>query len=110
MFYAADGLVENLESGTWIGDVCRHDNVSHIKLKDLEGCDHSSNAANILFVQHVCSIKNSTNSKGMCSNALLPCMFCETYFSFSGVAQDILNLKQCLQIVHGWKSFYSEQW
>lgn len=70
-FYATDGLVKNLESGTWIGDVCKHENVSHIKLKDLEGCYHSSNTANLLFVQHVCSIKNSTNSEGTCRYALL---------------------------------------
>lgn len=71
LFYVTDGLIKNLERGTWIGDVCKHDNVSHIKLKDLEGCDHSSNTANLLFVQHVCSIKNSTNSEGMCRNAFL---------------------------------------
>lgn len=50
MFYVIDGLVENFESGIWIGDMCRYDNVFYIKLKDLEGCDYLLNVVNILFV------------------------------------------------------------
>ncbi|XP_052720868.1 uncharacterized protein LOC128192314 isoform X2 [Crassostrea angulata] len=98
--FSIDGLVENLESGTWIGDVCRHDNVSHIKLKDLEGCDHSSNAANILFVQHVCSIKNSTNSKDF--GLALPTSLNSSHLPF----EKLLKAYNCAQECDAYQFFH----
>eukprot|EP00105_Crassostrea_gigas_P005948 XP_011419709.1 PREDICTED: uncharacterized protein LOC105322590 [Crassostrea gigas] len=98
--FSIDGLVENLKSGTWIGDVCRHDNVSHIKLKDLEGCDHSSNAANILFVQHVCSIKNSTNSKDF--GLALPTRLNSSHLLF----EKLLKAYNCAQECDAYQFFH----